>query len=267
MSTLRKYVRGDRSVDRSSVAHRLVDEDGFTTVDEIELTPLEAGNWLSIPYVVNDEYFVKAITQQNTLTHSFFTGIRNLGARVSGGGPFFETYDSPVDMARHELESTRRMREIGVPAPEPLQVIDGEDDALIVYEYLDGYVPLEETALDDRIVDETFRHLRTMHDHGVAHGDFSPANVLVVDDEPHFIDTTNVSEDGLDDAVAYDLACAMGGLSARMEPEDVVGAASRRYSATMIERSLDFLLVARLRPGLERRFSLLELRAAIDDAV
>lgn len=263
MSTFRSYVRGDADVDTGSVRRRLVSHDGFEDPDDVVLTPLETGNWLSTPYVVNDEYFVKVITRRNTLTHALFTGMRNLGTRVSGGGSFFETFDSPVEMARHELESTRRMRELGVPAPEPLEVIEGPDDAMIVYEYLEGYVPLGETELDDAMLDEVFEHLRTLHDHGMAHGDFSLANVLVVDGVPHFIDTTSVREDRIDDAVAYDLACAMGAMAAKRDAETVVAAAAERYEKQALEHSLDFMLVARLRPGIEQGFSLIGLRRAI----
>lgn len=264
MSTLRRYVRGDDDVDTASVERRLAAHDGFDDPDDVTLEPLDAGNWLSTPYVVNDEYFVKVVSGRNALTHSVFTGMRNLGARVAGGESFFESYDSPVEMARHEFEVTGRMRDLGVPTPEPLEVIEGEDDALIVYEYLEGYVPLGETDLGDDLLDAVFEHLRTLHDHGVAHGDVSLANVLVVDGVPHFIDATCVRDDGIDEAVAYDLACALGALASKRDPDDVVEAATAWYDADEIRSSLDFLIVARLRPGIERRFSVIELRRAID---
>lgn len=264
MSTFRKYVRGDGGVEPATVARRIATHTDTTSQEDLEVTRLQAGNWLSVPYVVDDEYFCKVITPQNTRTHSFFTGLRNLGSRMSGGGPFFERHGSPVEMAHHEFRSTQRMRAIGVPAPEPLDVIEGDDRAFLLFEYLDGYEPMSETALTDEIVDTTVGYLRRLHDEGMAHGDFSLENVLVVDDEPHFIDATRVDDDGLEDAVAYDLACVLGALATRMDVEDAVTAVAEHYTVSELQHAIDFLVVARLRPGIERRFSVLDIRRAID---
>ncbi|MEF8888030.1 MAG: protein kinase family protein, partial [Haloarculaceae archaeon] len=40
--------------------------------------PLEADNWLSTPCVVNERYFLKVITGQNSLVHTLLTVGRNL---------------------------------------------------------------------------------------------------------------------------------------------------------------------------------------------
>jgi RIO-like serine/threonine protein kinase len=217
--------------------------------------------------VVNDELFVKVVTEQNTWTHSLFTTARNLGARFSGNGPFFEAFDSPAEMARHGFESARRMREAGVRAPEPVDVVEGDDEALLLFEYLDGFETLSDAALDDATVREVFDMLRRLHDNGLAHGDFSLENVLLVDGDVYFIDSTSVANDGHDDAVAYDLACSLGAFSSRLRPNDVVALTSEFFDADDLRRALDFLAVVRLRPGIEESFSVLELRRAVAEAV
>ena len=261
--SFRSILRGDSSVDLDDIARILRDERGF---DEVDLTPVDGENWLSVPLVVNDEFFVKVLTPQNTWTHSLFTTVRNLGVRVSGNGPFFESFDSPAEMARHEFESTRRMREVGVRAPEPVDVIEGDGEALLLFEYLDGFETLSEVSLDETTVREVFRMLRLLHRNRLAHGDLSLENVLVVDGDIYFIDSTSVADNGHDDAVAYDLACALGALSSRIPPSEVVSVASEFFDADDLRHALDFVAVVRLRPGIEESFSLLELRRAVAQA-
>ena len=261
--SFRSIVRGDSTVDLEDVKDVLCDECGF---DDIDLSPVDGENWLSVPLVLNDEFFVKVVTAQNAWTHSLFTTARNLGARVSGNGPFFETFGSPIEMARHEFESARRMREAGVKAPEPVDIVEGDGEVLLLFEYLDGFETLSDAELDDETVRDVFRMLRRLHDNGLAHGDFSLENVLVVDGDVYFIDSTGVTDDGYDDAVAYDLACALGAFSSRLPPSDVVDLASEFFDAEDLRHALDFVTVVRLRPGIEESFSLFELRKAVAEA-
>lgn len=260
--SFRSFVRGDSSVDLERVERLLSDECGM---DNVELSTIDGENWLSVPLVANDEFFVKVVTSQNAMTHSLFTTLRNLGVRVSGNGPFFETYDSPAEMARHEFEAARRMREIGVRVPRPIDIVDGEDEALILFEYLEGFDTLSDVEIDAEMIREVFGLLRRLHENDLAHGDFSLENVLVVDGEVYFIDSTNVRDDGYEDAVAYDLACALGAFSARVDPAEVVEAALEYFDGDDLRHALDFLVVARLRPGLEDSFGVLELRRVVNE--
>jgi len=260
--SFRSFVRGDSSVDLEAVEKALREECG---IEEVELSAVDGSNWLSVPLVANDEFFVKVVTSQNTLAHSFFTTFRNLGIRVSGKGPFFETYDSPAEMARHEFEAAERMREIGVRSPRPIDVVEADENALLLFEYLEGFETLSEVEVDAETMREVFALLRRLHDNGLAHGDFSLENVLVVDGEVYFIDSTNVSEEGHDDAVAYDLACALGAFSSRVPPSEVVEAASEFFDGDDLRRAADFLVVVRLRPGIEEGFSVREIRRAVEN--
>lgn len=261
--SFRSFVRGDSSVDLDAVEDALRDECG---IEDVELSTVDGENWLSVPLVVNDEFFVKVVTSQNALTHSLFTTFRNLGVRVSGKGAFFEGYESPAEMARHEFEAAERMREIGVRSPRPVDVIDAGEEALLLFEYLEGFEALSEVEVDAEVMREVFGLLRRLHDNGLAHGDFSLENVLLVDGEVYFIDSTNVSEEGHDDAVAYDLACAIGAFSSRVPPDEVVEAASEFFDASDLRHATDFLMFARLRPGIEDGFSVLEVRRAVAEA-
>ena len=85
---------------------------------------LEADNWLSVPCVVDERYFLKVITPAHSLVHGLLTTGRNLGAFSSGVPGFFERFDAPVEMAEHELAATRRMYEEGLNVPEPVEAFE-----------------------------------------------------------------------------------------------------------------------------------------------
>jgi hypothetical protein len=175
---------------------------------------LDANNWLSTPCVVNDRLFVKVVTEQNSLVQALMTAGRNLGAFSSGREGFFERFDAPIEMAEHELDANRRMRELGINAPEPKEAFEYGDVAVMVLEYLPdfrtlGDLPVEEVR--EHAV-ELFTELEVMHDANLAHGDLQRENVLVAGGELYFIDATNVRDEAIDDARWYDTACALGAL-------------------------------------------------------
>jgi len=211
---------------------------------------LDADNWLSTPFVANERWFVKAISRQNSLVHALFTGARNLGAFSSGTEGFFEHFGTPLDMARHELEATRRMREIGVAAPEPIEAFEVEELGVLVMEYLPDFRTLEDLEPDAvvEIAPQLFAALSTMHAHGLVHGDLRAENVLVQDGDLYFIDATNVREDGLEGARAYDLASALGALVPLIGAREAVEAASGHYSTDDLLDAREFLDFVNIRP-------------------
>jgi len=218
--------------------------------ESVRVEFLDADNWLSTPMVVDDDLFVKVITRQNTLVHAVFTTGRNLGAVSSGTEGFFERFETPYGMARHELEATERMRELGVTAPEPREAIEVDGLGVLVLEYLPEFRPLDELdrERERRLAPALFRALRTLHDAGLAHGDLRAENVLILGDEIYFIDATNVGEAGLADATAYDLACGLAALAPLIGVADAVEAALEAYSGRELLAARRFLDFVGLRP-------------------
>jgi hypothetical protein len=211
---------------------------------------LEADNWLSTPCVVNDRLFVKVVTEQNSLVHALLTAGRNLGAFSSGTEGFFQRFDTPIEMAEHELEANERMREIGVNAPEPKEAFEHEGVAVMVLEYLPDFrsladLPPEEVA--DHAVD-LFEALERMHENNLAHGDLQRENVLVSDGELYFIDATKVRDDAIEDARAYDTACALGALEPLIGGRGAVAAALEVHAPDELLEARDFLDFVNIRP-------------------
>lgn len=216
---------------------------------------LDANNWLSIPCVVNERWFVKVIADQHTFVHALLTTGRNIGAFSSGTEGFFERFSTPVEMAEHELEATRQMRELGVDAPEPIEAFEHDGFGVLVLEYLPDFRTLDELPPDraESFTPVLFEHLASMHEAGLAHGDLRAENVLVAPDEAgvetlYFIDATRVTEGAIDDAKAYDIACAIASLAPLIGSKTAVAAAASVYSTEDLLEAREFLDFVGLRP-------------------
>lgn len=220
-----------------------------------EFECLEADNWLSVPCVVNERWFVKIIAEQHTFVHALLTTGRNIGAFSSGTEGFFERFSTPVEMAEHELEATEQMRELGVAAPEPIEAFEYEGFGVVVLEYLPNFRTLDELPVEsaESFAAPLFRNLALMHQSGLAHGDLRAENVLIAPDASgietlYFIDATRVSDGAIDDAKAYDLACALASLSPIIGSRAAVDAAVSVYSTDDLLAAREFLDFVGLRP-------------------
>jgi serine/threonine protein kinase len=229
--------------------------------------PLEADNWLSTPCVVDDRWFVKVISGQNSLVHALLTTGRNLGVFASGTEGFFEHFGTPLGMAEHELDATRQMRTLGVNAPEPLEAFEYEGYGVLVFEYLPAFESLDELdpAAVERVVPALFDALSTMHAAGLVHGDLRGENVLVVDDDLYFIDATKVRADAIEDARAYDIACALAALEPLVGARTAVRAAREYYDDATLLAADSFLDFVNIRP--DHDFDAVTVKGEISKAV
>ena len=262
---IRRLLRG--RLDWSRLEPVVAEVEERYDLSEENVTFLEADNWLSTPLVVDEDVFVKVISSQNSLVHALLTAGRNLGAFSSGTEGFFEHFDTPVEMAEHELAATRRMRELGINAPEPLEAFEVDGLGVLVMEYIPAFRTLDELDADavTAYAPQLFAALATMHDNGLAHGDLREENVLVAggasegeggeppsdarpDDELYFIDATRVSEASIEDARSYDVACALGALTPHIGASETVEAALSAYSPGELLAACDFLDFVNIRP-------------------
>ena len=232
--------------------------------ESVRVEFLDAGNWLSIPFVLDDDLFVKVITRQNTLVHTLFTTGRNLGAFSAGTEGFFQRHETPYEMARHELEATRKVRDIGVNAPEPIEAFEVEEFGVLVLEYLPEFRTLDEIdhERERELAPELFETLRRIHEAGLAHGDVRAENVLVLDGEIYVIDATNVSEDGQADARSYDLASALAALEPLIGATAAIDAALASYDPAELLAARRFLDFVAIRP--DHDFDAAELKGEIE---
>ena len=262
---IRRLLRGTLAEDElESVAREAVARRG-ESFESVRL--LEAENWLSTPAVVNEQFFLKIISMQNTVVQGLLTTSRNIGVFSSGNEAFFQRFRTPLEMAEHELEATREIRDLGVNAPQPVEAFEYEGYGVLVLEYLPEFQTLdsvdEETARD--LAPELFRALTKMHEAGLAHGDLRGENVLVTDGELYFIDATNVNDAAIDDARAYDVACALAALEPLIGAPDAVSAAVSHCPGTVLLDAEQYLDFVNLRP--DHAFGVVALQGEIDKAV
>jgi len=259
---LRQFVRGQPDWSRiEAISLELADR---YRREELRVRFLEANNWLSTPMVIDEDLFVKIVSPRNAAVHGLVTAGRNLGAFSSGTEGFFERFETPFEMARHELEATRRIRELGVNAPEPIEALEIDGFGVLVLEYLPGFRPLDELPPAEvrRLAADLFAALATIHDAGLAHGDLRAENVLVLDGELYVIDATSVRADAMSDARAYDIASALGALAPLIGAADAVAAAAARYPTADLLAARRFLDFVGIRPDLE--FDAARLRGELE---
>ncbi|WP_423744369.1 RIO1 family regulatory kinase/ATPase (plasmid) [Haladaptatus sp. SPP-AMP-3] len=218
--------------------------------EEVRVEFIDADNWLSTPCVVDDEWFVKITTGQNSLVHALFTSARNLGAFTSGTEGFFEHFAGPEEMAEHELEATRKMREIGLNVPAPIESFEYDDLGVLVMEYLPDFETFEQMPETEvrAYAPNLFAALSRMHENNLAHGDLRGENVLVAKGEIYFIDATSVNGERIDEARSYDLACALASLTPLIGARDAVVAAREHYTAEELLAAREFLDFVNIRP-------------------
>ncbi len=226
--------------------------------------PLEADNWLSTPAVVNEQFFIKIISAQNTLVHGLLTTGRNIGVFASGSEGFFERFGTPLGMAEHELDATRQMRELGVNVPEPLEAFEHDGYGVVVLEYLPAYETLDslEPEQVDSFAADLFDSLSQMHEAELVHGDLRGENVLISGDELYFIDATKVNADGIENARAYDIACALAALEPLIGSTRPVEIAAEYYDDSVLARAERFLDFVNIRP--DHDFDAVAVKGEID---
>ncbi len=259
---IRQLARGSVEWDRiERVIRTLAERHGR---EEVRVEFLDADNWLSTPCVIDDEWFVKIVSRQNALVHAVLTTGRNVGAVTSGTGGFFGRFDTPREMVEHEYEATERMREIGINAPQPIEAFEVNGLGVLVLEYLPEFQSLDDvsTAVVEARAPGLFAMLARLHDHGLAHGDLRAENILLCDGELYFIDATNVHEDRVAEATAYDLACALAVLEPRIGAREAVNAAVTVYEPETLLRARQFIDFVRLRP--DHEFDSTTLRSELE---
>jgi tRNA A-37 threonylcarbamoyl transferase component Bud32 len=263
--SIRRLLRGQLADDElEGIAAEAARRQG-ESLESVRL--LDADNWLSTPTVVNETLFVKIISGQNTLVHGLLTTGRNIGAFTSGTEGFFERFGTPLGMAEHELVATRQMRQLGVNAPEPIEAFEYEGYGVLVLEYLPAFETIEsvDQSQAEAVTDTLFESLATMHAAGLVHGDLRGENVLLMDGDLYFIDATNVSDDAIADARAYDIACALAVLEPIVGADRAVRAAGKQYDAEVLLAAESFLNFVNMRP--DHDFDVLTINGEIEKLV
>jgi tRNA A-37 threonylcarbamoyl transferase component Bud32 len=132
----------------------------------------------------------------------------------------------------YEDYALRLLGEWDFPTPRPYGIVEitPEREYMIVMEFFDGAVEIGDAEVDDGVIDQGLRLIRSMWDHGLAHRDVKPANLMVRDGELKLIDVFFVQVRPSPWREAVDLANMMLVLALRSDADRVYETAKRYFS-------------------------------------
>ncbi len=170
---------------RGEALHRAVEDQLGVTVVEVRPIGL-AGSGGSTPLRIRlagdpDTYvFGKLYAMNHVRSDRWYkTGRTILYGRLEDEAPF----GTVRRLVQYEDYALRVMRDAGVPTAAPLGIVEltPEREYLLVTEFFDGAVEIDEADVDDQIIDEGLAIVRRLWAVGLAHRDIKPANLLVRD--------------------------------------------------------------------------------------
>jgi serine/threonine protein kinase len=101
---------------------------------------------------------------------------------------------------------------------------------MLVTEFFEGARNLGDAQVDDVVIDEGLRMVRTFWDIGVAHRDIKPANLLVRDGHLQLVDVSGLEVRPSPWRQAVDLSNMLMTLALRSDPERVYARATKVFT-------------------------------------
>jgi tRNA A-37 threonylcarbamoyl transferase component Bud32 len=137
---------------------------------------------------------------------------------------------------QYEDYTLRLMQDMRLPVPAPYGIVEitPEREYLIVMEFFDGAVEINEADVDDEIIDEGLLLVRRLWDAGLAHRDIKPGNLMVRDGTVLLVDAFFVQVRPSPWRQAVDLGNMMLVLAVGSDPERVYQHALRYFTAEEI---------------------------------
>jgi tRNA A-37 threonylcarbamoyl transferase component Bud32 len=153
---------------------RLIDMKPFGQAGSAGSTPLR----ISVQGQIRGDVFAKLYSTNHLRSDRWYKlGRAILYGRLEDEQPF----SSVRRLVEYEDYMLRIMRDAGLPSPTPLgvvQIMPGRE-YMVVTEFFDGSVEIDQAEVGPSIVDEGLGIVRRLWHAGLAHRDLKPANLLV----------------------------------------------------------------------------------------
>jgi tRNA A-37 threonylcarbamoyl transferase component Bud32/membrane-associated phospholipid phosphatase len=137
---------------------------------------------------------------------------------------------------QYEDYTLRLMQDMRLPVPAAYGIVEitPEREYLIVMEFFDGAVEINEADVDDEIIDEGLLLIRKLWDAGLAHRDIKPGNLMVRDGKVLLVDAFFVQVRPSPWRQAVDLGNMMLVLAVKSDPERVYQHALKSFTPAEI---------------------------------
>jgi tRNA A-37 threonylcarbamoyl transferase component Bud32/membrane-associated phospholipid phosphatase len=149
------------------------------------------------------------------------------------------TFSTVRRLVQYEDYLLRLMQAASVPSAEPYGFVEitPEREYLLVTEFMAGAREIADVEVDDAIIDEALRVVRTLWDAGLAHRDIKPSNVLVQDGRVILIDVAFGEVRPSPWRQAVDLANMMLTLALRSDAQRVYSRAVLQFTPVEISEA------------------------------
>ena len=204
---------------------QLVDLKPFGQAGSAGSTPLR----ISVQGQIQGDVFAKLYSMNHLRSDRWYKlGRAILYGRLEDERPF----TSVRRLVEYEDYMLRVMRDAGLPSPLPhgvVQLVPGRE-YLIVTEFFEGSVEIDQAEVGPEIVDEALGIVRRLWDAGLAHRDLKPANLLVQGGSVKLIDVAFGEVRPTPWRKSVDLANMMLILALHVGPELVYERALARFT-------------------------------------
>ena len=135
-------------------------------------------------------------------------------------------------LAEYEDYALRLLQDAGIAVAKPYGIVEitPEREYLVATEYFDGAVEIGDADVDDQLIDQGLRLIRSLWDAGIAHRDIKPGNLMVRAGQLLLIDVMFVQVRPSPWRQAVDLGNMMLVLAVRTDPGRVYQRALRYFT-------------------------------------
>jgi tRNA A-37 threonylcarbamoyl transferase component Bud32 len=223
-----------------AIRHALEDQLGIKVSDVRPFGLAGSAGSTPLRIVVDDEADTVLFGKLYAATHLRADRWYKLGRTLLYGRLEDEsTFSTVRRLVQYEDYLLRLMQAASVPSAEPYGFVEitPEREYLLVTEFMAGANEIGEVDVDDAMIDEALRVVRTLWDAGLAHRDIKPSNLLVQGGRVILIDVAFGEVRPSPWRQAVDLANMMLTLALRSDAQRVYSRAVLQFSPVEISEA------------------------------
>jgi tRNA A-37 threonylcarbamoyl transferase component Bud32 len=210
---------------------------------------------ISIPLKViglNDSeavtYFVKVVTEKGLDMLNIILAMKSIGLKILVGvqDAFYDRFESTYDAVNFEHICLKSFTKAGILVPKPEGVYKLSTCSLLVTEFIEG-MPLGNVEITPAEIYKVFNVIKKLRENTLVHGDIKLDNFIVDRNNKIFLLDCMKCNGSLEQALNYDLMCAIYCLTRKFDASCVVHISQKFFSRGEVKDALKFLHLASAR--------------------